>query len=76
MFDYTALLKKNPKGVFVTKDREKSKSHVLQYQFSDGNKVYFFNSNEKSASNHLKKNAMILFVLILQLSSCFFGDRI
>ncbi|MDR2855602.1 MAG: pyridoxamine 5'-phosphate oxidase family protein [Methanomicrobiales archaeon] len=61
MIDYATILKENPNGVLATQDGQRVRTRVFQYQFADGNKVYFCTSSEKSVYNQLKTNPHISF---------------
>lgn len=61
MIDYNAILKANPNGVLATQDNGKIKTRVFQYLFSEGNKVYFCTSNEKSVFRQMKANPYVSF---------------
>lgn len=61
MIDYVSILKENPNGILATQDNGKVKTRIFQYLFSEGNKVYFCTSNEKSVYRQLKSNPQTSF---------------
>jgi uncharacterized pyridoxamine 5'-phosphate oxidase family protein len=61
MINFSEILKKNPAGVFATRDGDKIKTRVFQYLFSDGNKVYFCTNSEKPVYSQMKKNPYVSF---------------
>ena len=61
MFDFAAVLKANPNGVFATLDGNKVKTRVFQYLFADGNKVYFCTNSEKPVYAQLTANPNVSF---------------
>ncbi|MDO5088273.1 MAG: pyridoxamine 5'-phosphate oxidase family protein [Leptotrichiaceae bacterium] len=54
MIDFNRFLKNNLYGVMATLDENKPKTRVLQYLFSDGNKVYIGTTNYKEVYKQLK----------------------
>lgn len=66
MIDFTTILKQYPNGVLSTNDREKIKTRIFQYLFSDGNKVYFCTNTQKPVYEQLKKNPNVSFCTNLQ----------
>lgn len=61
MIDYTAVLMENPNGVLATQAKDKAKTRVFQYLFSEGNKVYFCTSNEKPVFQQIKASPYVSF---------------
>jgi uncharacterized pyridoxamine 5'-phosphate oxidase family protein len=61
MIDFAAILKATQNGVLATADGDKVKTRVFQYLFSDGNKVYFCTSSEKTVYAQIKANPNVSF---------------
>ena len=61
MFDFAAILKANPNGVFATQDGNKVRTRVFQYLFADGNKVYFCTNSEKPVYKQIQANPNVSF---------------
>jgi len=66
MVNFTEILKVNPNGVFATQDGDKVKSRVFQYQFSDGNKIFFCTNSEKPVYAQMIKNPNVSFCTYAQ----------
>jgi uncharacterized pyridoxamine 5'-phosphate oxidase family protein len=65
MFDFEAILKQNPNGVLATQDGDKVRTRVFQYQFIEGNKVYFCTQSHKPVYDQLVKNPNVSFCIYL-----------
>ena len=61
MIDYAAILKENPNGVLATQDGQGVKTRVFQFQFVEGEKVYFCTNSEKPVYSQLKANPNVSF---------------
>jgi uncharacterized pyridoxamine 5'-phosphate oxidase family protein len=61
MIKYAEILKQNPNGVLATHDRYGIRTRVFQYLFSNGNKVYFCTSSEKTVYKQLQTNTNVSF---------------
>ena len=61
MIDFKQILKTNPNGVLATQDRDKVKTRVFQFLFTEENKVYFCTSNRKSVYSQLQENPNVSF---------------
>jgi uncharacterized pyridoxamine 5'-phosphate oxidase family protein len=61
MFDYAAVLKANPVGVFATLDGNKARTRVFQFLFADGKKVYFCTNSDKPVYAQLQANPNVSF---------------
>ncbi len=61
MIDFSAVLQASPLGVLATIDGEKIRTRMFQALFTEGNKVYFCTSNQKSVYQQLQLNSYATF---------------
>jgi len=61
MFDYAAVLEKNPRGVLATRDGEGVRTRILDCLLTEGNKAYFCTSSEKRVYAQLQANPNVSF---------------
>ena len=61
MIDFNKILKENLNGVLATLDGNKPKTRIMQYLFSDKNKVYIGTTNYKLVYSQMKKNPNVSF---------------
>ncbi|MDR0879120.1 MAG: pyridoxamine 5'-phosphate oxidase family protein [Clostridioides sp.] len=61
MIDYESILKENPNGVLATQNGKGVQTRVVQYLFSEDNKVYFCTSSEKPLYEQLQVNPGVSF---------------
>ena len=62
MIDYNKILKENSYGILATLDDNKPKTRILQYLFSEKNKVYLATTNNKNVYKQLKKHPYVSFL--------------
>ena len=61
MIDYVSILKQHPNGVLATQDGKGVRTRVFQFQFAEGDKLYFCTQNFKPVYEQLKANPHVSF---------------
>ncbi|MDR0885001.1 MAG: pyridoxamine 5'-phosphate oxidase family protein [Clostridiales Family XIII bacterium] len=61
MIDYVSILAANSNGILATQDGDKVRTRMLQYLFTEENKVYLSTSNKKALFAQLQANPNVSF---------------
>ena len=66
MIDYVGILKQSPNGVLATHNGQGVGTRVFQFQFADGNKLYFCTQSFKPVYEQLTANPNVSFCTYTQ----------
>jgi uncharacterized pyridoxamine 5'-phosphate oxidase family protein len=66
MIDYVSILKQFPNGVLATQSGKGVRTRVFQFQFAEGNKLYFCTQGVKPVYDQLKANPDVSFCTYTQ----------